>query len=69
MLANDEQIIDSLIHRLQVFYIVKLNQESKAFMLMQVVESRLASHRKTLPESPHGSSKERYLVFTHICYL
>ena len=66
LLADDEQVVDSLVHRLQVFHIVELYQECQPFMLVQVIERRLSRHREAFPKSMHRSCKVWYHILAHI---
>ena len=66
LLTINNQVVDGLVHRLQVFYIVELYQERQALMLVQITECRLSRHRKAFAKSMHCCCKEWYLILAHI---
>lgn len=65
LLAINNQVVDSLFHRLQVFYIVELYQERQPLMLVQIIECRLSRHREAFAKSMHRSCKVWYLILAH----
>ena len=69
LLADDEQVIDCLIHRLQVLHIVKLYQERQSLMLVQIAEGRLPRHVVAPSECLNACRQEGYFVLTHISFL
>ena len=66
LLADDEQVINSLIHRLQVFHIEEFDKECQSFMLVQISERRLPGHGETLGEGLNAGREIRNLVLAHI---
>ncbi len=66
LLTINNQVVNGLVHRLQVFYIVELYQERQPLMLVQIIERRLSRHREAFPKSMHRSCKEWYLILAHI---
>lgn len=66
LLAINNQVVDGLFHRLQVFYIVELYQECQPLMLMQIIECLLSRHREAFAKSMHRSCKVWYLILAHI---
>ena len=67
LLTINNQVVDGLVHRLQVFHIVELYQERQPLMLVQIVERRLSRHREAFAKSMHRSCKVWYLILAHSC--
>ena len=66
LLTINNQVVDGLVHRLQVFHIVELYQERQPLILVQIIERRLSRHSEAFSKSMHRSCKEWYLILAHI---
>ena len=64
LLTNNEEVVNCLIHRLQMLHIIKLYQERQSLVLMQITERSLSCHGEALPKGIYARRQERNLILS-----
>ena len=65
LLADNQYVVYRLVYRLKMLYIVEFYQEGETFVFVQISESRLPCHCKTVGECLYAYSQKWYLVLIH----
>ena len=65
-MTNNEEVVNCLIHRLQMLHIIKLYQERQSLVLMQITERILSCHGEALPKGIYARRQERNLILAHL---